>query len=363
MKTPETPFIDPLHAIRGAAADVVLRDCKLPDVPFDRRNPQAYATAVQAHLETVVRPRVAAWIRECLPDDTVRAAHGLVGRYNEVIRLHPGERIHAADFMLSRPPMDPFEAMAHQVDIDPAAKRAAQLCDTAAIAEHGPAASLDYARMCYVQMLRETRMALAQMYVPSDDRWRESEDRRHWQRAGQSHLLVLPLVYRNAEEYLAGHMVAGTVPDLATPPFPVAPGIPEDNAAWKESVNEHRRYAGIITTLQRRAERVLDEYREYLRVDAGRGALGRLIASVGNWFPADDCQRLTTMLRKEQRLQKARELADDLHATWQRALEMGAAPVAGQVGESYKTVHRALREFADLVDMLVDRVLGGYEGK
>ncbi|HRH92937.1 MAG TPA: hypothetical protein PKV72_00215 [Candidatus Peribacteria bacterium] len=363
MNSPEPPQLDPFNVIRGAVADAVLQSGELPGVPYDRHaDPEVYRRAVADHLQHRLRPRVERYIREELPDETVRVLHALVTRYNEFLHRHAGERMVNSDFYPSRPPMDPFEAMAHPVSYDEDVAASMLSGDMALASEHGPATALDFVRMTYLKMLQETRAGLAQVCTPVAG-W-QSESSAHWRRVGESHFRLLPFVYRNAEEFVALHAVAGRVTDLPTHSANDRPPLsPLALKLLHESALELSRYRGIIAQLRRRANRVLEAYGEHRATEAQRSGLGRLVMSYACPFPEEDCKRLQLFVRTEHRLENAEKLAGEIHAAWQQSLALDDRRGENGVRESYTQVHAALREVGDLVEMLVEKVLDGYEGK
>ncbi len=364
MNSPEPPQLDPFQVVRGAVAEAVLQSGGLPEVPFDRRNPDAYLPAVELHLQTELRPRVERWIRDCMPDETFRTMHGLVGRYNELLARHAGERMTNSDFYPGRPPMDPFDAMQHVIHMDDDVRRAATLGEYGRVAElGGPAASLDAVRAVYIRMLTDTRIGLSQICMPTAKDW-GTEHNLHWQRIGHTQLQLLPFAYRHMEEFVARHMVQGPVTDLPTHSIHDRPPVPESSSTLlRDSFLERDRFVGQIAAMRRRAERVLEEYREHIATDAKRTGLGRVIMSYACPFPVDDCRTLARMLRQEQCLDAAETRVRAIHEGWRQALQLQAQPHAEQVRQSYMAVYSQLRPFSDLLERLCETIFDGYEGK
>lgn len=362
MNSPEPPQLDPFNVIRGAVAEVVLQSGELPDIPFDCSHPDAYRQAVEQQVQGELRPRVDQWIRECLPDEAFRTLHALVTRYNEFLVRHAGERMVNSDFYPSRPAMNPFEAMENSVPYDEDVAAAMMSGDMALASEHGPATALDFVRMTYLKMLHETRTGLAQVYTPIAD-WR-SERSAHWRRVGESHFQLLPFAYRHAEEFVALHAVAGRVTDLPTHSANDRPPLsPLALSLLRESALEQNRYRSIISQLRRRANRVLEAYAEHRASEAQRSGLGRLVMSYACPFPEEDCKKLQQFVRTEHRFENAEKLAGEIHDAWKQSLALDDRRGENGVRESYVQVHVVLREVGDLVEMLMEKVLDGYEGK
>ncbi len=364
MNSPEPPQLDPFNVIRGAVAEVVLQSGELSDIPLDCSRPDAYRQAVEQQLQGELRPRVDQWIRECLPDEAFRTLHALVTRYNEFLVRHAGERITDMEFYAGRPPLHPFDAITHCMPLEPDVQRAVAMGDFDRVAElGGPSASLDAVRSTYIRMLADTRIGLSLICMPSAADW-GSPNNVHWQHVGRTQLQLLPFAYRHSEEFVAKHMVKSSVTDLPTHSLSEQLPIPRNaERLFLSSVIERDRFVSHIAAMRRRAERVLEEYREHLAADAKRSGLGRIILSYACPFPTEDCRTLARMLRQEQCLKQAEALVQRIHEAWQQALQLEGQPTAEQIRQSYMAVYSQLRAFSDLLERLAEQIFGGYEGK
>lgn len=352
--------------IRGAAAEIVLQSEGLPEVQYDRRRPpQVFRDAVLHHLVEQLQPRVQQWLQQHLSGEmhAVHVLHELVKRYNEVLLFHSSERMTQYEYHATRLPMDGNEALGMQVQLDDMAQQHLLARNFAAIAEQGPAVSLDAARIAYQHILHDARQSLIRALVPVGAEWNTDQGARN---AHSARLLwmLLPFAYRHAEEYVAQHRVAGTTTDMPTLDLQSSP-IYSDAAAESLHISEqeYRGYTSMLDRLSANVTTVRRYLKEHTEADRRRTALGRALSSWLDQFPEAECRAVLAMVDAEHRIDRARQLNSRIHLGWTQVLALEHTAAADEIQVSYRQIDALLVDFPARLGQLVYALDGGYEGK